>query len=64
MHGYVHLSLQDGWITLMVASNTGKVECVKILLDRGARVNMQNEVSCVIIDWVHAMQAAHTQSPQ
>ena len=40
----------------MVASHEGQVECVKMLLDRGAEVNMQNEVSGVIVDWVHAMQ--------
>ena len=40
----------------MVASKEGHVECVKMLLDRGAEVNMQEEVSGVIIHWVHAMQ--------
>ena len=39
----------------MVASVTGKVECVKLLLDSGAEVNMQNKVSGVIIHCVHAM---------
>ena len=29
----------------MKASKAGKVECVKVLLDRGAEVNMQDEVS-------------------
>ena len=56
----IHLTLQDGWTALMVASHEGQVECVKMLLDRGAEVNMQNEVSGVIVDWVHAMQ--HTPS--
>ena len=36
----------------MVASNAGKVECVMMLLDRDAEVNMQTEVSGVI---KHAM---------
>ena len=40
----------------MVASNAGMLKCVKMLLDRGAKVNMQNEVSGVIIQCVHAMQ--------
>ena len=39
----------------MVASLNGHVECVKMLADRGAEVNMQ-KVSGVIIDRVHAMQ--------
>ena len=51
------ISLQDEWTALMMASNAGQVECVKLLLDRGAEVNMQRKVSGVII-------AAHTQSPQ
>ena len=33
----------------MVASQKGQVECVKMLLDRGAEVNMQKKVSGVII---------------
>ena len=33
----------------MKASEAGNVECVKVLLDRGAEVNMQDEVSDVII---------------
>ena len=40
----------------MVASQEGQVECVKMLLDSGAEVNMQNKVSGVIIHCVHAMQ--------
>ena len=40
----------------MAASEEGQVECVKMLLDRGAEVNMQKKVSGVIIDCVHAMQ--------
>ena len=39
----------------MAASNAGTVECAKILLDRGAEVNMQNEVSGIIRHWVHAL---------
>ena len=37
----------------MTASQEGQVECVKMLLDRGAKVNMQKEVN--IIHWVHVV---------
>ena len=40
----------------MIASQKGQVECVKMLLDRGADINMQEEVSGVIIHCVLAMQ--------
>ena len=40
----------------MKASEAGKVECVKMLLDMGAEVNMQDKVSGIIIHCVHAMQ--------
>lgn len=40
----------------MKSSEAGKVERVNVLLVRGARVNMQNKVSDVIIHCVHAMQ--------
>ena len=40
----------------MKALWAGKVECVKVLLDMGAEVNMQNKVNGVIIHCVHAMQ--------
>ena len=36
---------QDGWTALMMASEAGQVEGVKVLLDRGAEVNMQNKVN-------------------
>ena len=32
------------------------MECVKMLLDRGAEINMQKTVSGVIVHCVHAMQ--------
>ena len=51
----MHLSLQVGSTALMKASEEGQVECVKMLMDRGAKVNMQDEVSGVIY-YVHAMQ--------
>ena len=41
----------------MKASEAGHMECVQVLLDKGADVNcMQNWVSGVIIHCVHAMQ--------
>ena len=49
------LSIQAGWTTLMIASKAGHMECVKVLLDKGAEVNMQTWVSGVIIHCVHAM---------
>ena len=52
----MHLSLQGGWTALMIASGAGHMECVQVLLDKGAEVNMQNRVSGVITHCVHAMQ--------
>ena len=49
----MHLTLQYGSTALMKASEAGQVESVKMLLDRGAEVNMQNKVNSVI---VHAIQ--------
>ena len=46
LHEDMHL-LQDGWTALMVASVTGNVECVELLLDRGLQVNVQKKVSSV-----------------
>ena len=40
----------------MAASQNGPVECVKLLLDKGAEVNVQKKVSSVIIPCVHAMR--------
>ena len=59
----MHLSLQFEGTALMTASQAGHMECVQMLLDKGADVNMQNEVSGVIIHCVHA-NAACTQSSQ
>ena len=52
----MHLSFKDGWTALMRASKAGQLECVKVLLDKGAEVNMQSGVSGVIIHCVNAMQ--------
>ena len=51
----MHLSLQRGETALMMALEKGHMECVKLLLDKGADVNMP-WVSGVIIHCVHAMQ--------
>ena len=40
----------------MMASQAEHMECVQVLLDKSADVNMQSEVSGVIIHCVHAMQ--------
>ena len=47
----------------MKASYATHMECVQVLLDKGADVMMQNEVSGVIIHCVHAMQHV-PKSPQ
>ena len=54
----MHLSLQWKGTALMKASQAGHMECVQVLLDQGADVNMQSMVSGVIIHCVHAMQHA------
>ena len=41
----MHLSLQDGDTLLMEASGGGHDGCVQLLLDRGAQIDHQNEVS-------------------
>ena len=47
LHGTLicHSLQQLGQTALLLASMKGKVECVRILLERGAQVNTQNEVS-------------------
>ena len=45
-----HLSLQWGETALMKASAAGQVECIKALLDRRAKVNMQAMVSGVDVN--------------
>ena len=41
--------LQNGFTALILASITGRLECVRGLLDKGAKVNMQNEVRAVSV---------------
>ena len=40
----------------MMASEAGHMECVQMLLDKGAEVNIHDKVSDVIVHCVHAMQ--------
>ena len=49
-HDDMHLSLQWGWTTLVKASEAGQLECVKLLLDAGVQVNVQNKVSAVLFN--------------
>ena len=41
----MYLSLQDGDTPLMLALRKGYDGCVRLLLDRGAQIDHQNEVS-------------------
>ena len=58
----MHLSLQSGWTALKKASNAGHMECVQVLLDKGADVNIHDKVRCHYT--LCACNAACTQSPQ
>ena len=40
-------SLQDGLTPLVAASFVGHVDCLKVLLERGAQANHQRKVSAV-----------------
>ena len=35
---------QDGWTSLMLTANAGKVEVVELLLDRGADISAKDKV--------------------
>ena len=54
----MHLSVQWGQTALMMAYDRGHIECAKMLVDKGAHVNIQGKVSLsgVIIHCAHAMQ--------
>ena len=41
---YMYFSLQRGYTALMMASSGGHVECVKLLLDKGASADLSDMV--------------------
>ena len=45
VHSLILLVFQDNRTALMFAAGNGSVEVVKILLDKGADVNIQDKVS-------------------
>ena len=45
---YMYFSLQKGETALQIASSEGHDECVQLLLDKGAKVNLYDEVSTVL----------------
>ena len=47
-----HLLSQEGQTPLMGASYGGSVECVQMLLDRGAQVNVQDKVCACVYVWL------------
>ena len=54
----MHLSLQWKATALMMAYDSGHIECAKMLVDKGAQVNIQDtwvSLSGVITHCVHAM---------
>ena len=61
----MHLSLQLGWTALKMAYYRGHIECAKMLVDKGAQVNIQDTVSLsgVIIHCVQ-YNAVCSPSPQ
>ena len=44
---YMYFSLQYGATALMLAFREGHVECVKLLLDKGASADVSDKVSAV-----------------
>ena len=51
----IDIPLQNGSTALMMTSKAGHIECVKMLLEKGAEINMPDNVSDVIIHCVHTM---------
>ena len=47
-YGFCAVSSQDGWSSLMVASQNGHVEVVDKLVQQGARVDLQNNVNTLM----------------
>ena len=48
--------LQDGWSPLMIASENGYHEIVKVLIEQGANINSQNEVSMTVDEITTSMR--------
>ena len=44
---YMYFSLKSGVTALQIASSGGHVEYVKLLLDKGANIDLQDKVSAV-----------------
>ena len=44
---YMYCSLQDGDTALIAAASKGHKECIEALLEKGAKVDLENEVSAV-----------------
>ena len=49
LYTYATLRVHRMGTTLMLASSEGHLECVKDLLDKGAKVNMLMKVSAVVV---------------
>ena len=47
IYQYLPILRQDGFTALYVASQEGKVEAVKLLLDRGADIEASSDVSYI-----------------
>ena len=58
----MHLSLQWRQTALMMAYDSGHIECAKMLVDKGAHVNIQDTVSLsgVIRHCAHAMACSQS----
>ena len=60
----MHLSLQVGQTALMIAYDSGHIECAKMLVDKGAQVNIQGTVSLSGVIILCTCNAACSQSLQ
>ena len=62
----MHLSLQWGRTALMMAYDRGHIECTKMLVDKGAQVNIQATLVSLSGVIIHCVQcnAACMPSPQ
>ena len=48
--------LQNGWSPLMTASERGHHEIAKVLIEQGANINSQNEVSMTVDEIITSMR--------